>query len=233
MSDEVNFSNLTILETRRETSELEHLRVGAPEAYRAAYLTPGQYVQVRIEGHKPGFYAIANAPGAADLELLVKRGSPVSDAIVAKKTGDILEASLPMGRGYPFDQALGRDVFAIGVGSGITPLRALIQAVLKERSRYGRVRFVYGARTACAFPYESEIGSWPAHGLEVTRICSRPAENTWRGPVGRVQDVLLAEKDAPAPGGVAYVCGMKSMVADVKAALAKLGLPEDRVYQNF
>lgn len=51
--------------------------VGAPLA--AGYTVPGQFVQVKVGDSKPGFFAIASAPGAhagsGQLEFLIK-GAP-------------------------------------------------------------------------------------------------------------------------------------------------------------
>ena len=59
---------------------LEHRGLRGPPRHRArsaketadAFETAGQYVQLTIGEEKPGFYAIASAPGKATFEFLIK-----------------------------------------------------------------------------------------------------------------------------------------------------------------
>lgn len=228
------FIELTVASSHAETHELTHLSLsGATPEFLAAYQTPGQYVQIRAHGLKPGFFAIASAPGRPQTDLLIKRGSPLADAIAATPPGGLLQVSIPAGRGYPFEQARGRNLLVIGVGSGIAPLRAVIQSIISQRDDYGAVSLIYGARTPASIPYSAEMDAWQGREIEVTRICSQPAEGAWNGPVGRVQDALKSAHAQIDPRCAAFVCGMKTMVEDVKAALGNLGLPPERVFQNF
>jgi len=230
---DIPFHVLTVRSVHAETPELFNVVVEADAALRELYIIPGQYAQIKAGGLKPGFFAFASAPGDSVFQFLIKRGSPISDAIISHKTGETVQVSAPQGKGYPIGAARGRDVLLIGVGSGIAPLRALLEMLLKERAEYGKISLTYGARTQCAFPYENDFKRWVESGVSVTRICSQPRPDTWSGGVGRVQSVLLADAAPLTSGCVAFVCGMKTMVEDVKSALAQRGLPADRVFQNF
>lgn len=233
MSQPPVFHDLEVIARRQETPELTHLAVRAPADFISAYQIPGQYAQIRHGEMKPGFFALASAPGQSQFEFLIKKGSPLADALVAVLPGQTLSISLPQGKGYPLAQAQGRDVFLVGVGSGLAPLRALLQQLLKDRANYKRLALLYGCRSANAFPYSTELDAWATQGVDVTRVCSQPAVGTWEGPVGRVQQILLSRKPAIAADSVVFACGMKPMVEDVKAAVAQLGVPPERVFQNF
>jgi len=228
------FMDLTVSNSLAESHELTHMSLsGATPEFLAGYQTPGQYVQVRTGGLKPGFFAISSAPGRSQIDLLIKRGSPLADAIVSTPAGGTLQVSPPAGRGYPFEQARGRNLLVIGVGSGIAPLRAVIQSIIDKRDDYGAVSFIYGARTPASIPYKAEMDAWQKREIEVTRVCSQPGEGTWSGPLGRVHDVLVQKHAQLDPRCAAFVCGMKAMVEDVKSTLGNLGLPPERVFQNF
>jgi sulfhydrogenase subunit gamma (sulfur reductase) len=229
----MSFHKVAVAEMRNETPELLHLALRNPGAeFHAAYTAPGQYIQIRHGDLKPGFFALASGPKHGQVELLIKRGSPLTNIIADLRVGDLIEATVPQGKGYPLEQAKGRDVYLVGVGSGMAPLRALMHELLRERSAYGRIAFVYGARASGAFPYANEVDSWKNYDVDVTCACSQPAAGTWSGPVGRVQACLAAREKVDAQSAV-FVCGMKPMVEDVKAAFAKLGLADGRVFQNF
>jgi len=234
MSTPQPFTEVTVADVRAETPELTHLDLLAPSAeFLSAYTTPGQYVQIKIGENKPGFFALASAPGEERLSLLIKRGNPTADTIVSTPAGGKLQVSVPSGKGYPFELARGCDVFLIGVGSGIAPLRSVVRAMLKDRDSFRNVRLIYGARTSTSFPYAGEMQDCANRGIEVCRVCSQPHANTWNERVGRVQQALLEDFSGVSATSVAFVCGMKAMVEDVKNAFGNIGMPPERVYQNF
>jgi len=233
MSTPPMFNELELTEIHAETPELTHLELRPDPDFLAAYKTPGQYVQVKTGDHKPGFFALSSGPGEKKLSLLIKGGNPAADAILATNVGGTLQVSAPAGAGYPFDEARGRDLFLIGVGSGMAPLRAVIHAVMRDRETFKRVCFIYGARTQVSFPYQAEVGAWAEHDIDVRCVCSQPQADQWTGRVGRVQQCLLQDFTAIAPDSMVFVCGMKAMVEGVKSAFGNLGLPPERVRQNF
>lgn len=214
----------------QEGLHMRHLTLTAPESYAFGC---GQYVEVAAEGERPACFAIANGPeqrGA--MELLVKEGTGVAGRLYAALPGDAFQVSDPRGPGFPRKDLLGRNVILIGVGSGMAPLRSVIQSILASRHEYGeRVMLIYGARTPFHIPFRAEIAKWRAQ-IEVYKAMSRPADSDWSGYVGYVQHIVEG-LDLPRENAIACVCGMPAMVEAVKARLKALGIPEDDVYLNF
>jgi NAD(P)H-flavin reductase len=227
------FHPVPIAELRDETPELFHLTLQAPAEFLSAYTIPGQYVQMQLEPHKPGFFAIASGPSKERLEFLIKRGAPAADAIAAKKPGETLHVTAPSGKGYALMQAQGRDVYLVGVGSGLAPLRALMHTLLSRRSDYGKIHLLYGARKSHFFPYSTEVKQWANAGVAVTQVCSRPDAGSWSGATGHVQDYFKSTRPTVAAGSAVFVCGMKPMVEGVKAVFGEFGIGSDRIFQNF
>lgn len=227
------FHSLALAEVRPETDELVYLALTqVPAELAAVHTAAGQYVQIQEGEGKPGFFALACGPGRGRFEFLIKRGAPLADALAAKKAGDAIRLSAPAGKGYPLAQAEGKDVCLFAAGSGIAPLRAAVHAILKDRAKYGKVSLYYGVRAAKGFAFAEEMKTWAAQGVEVHRVCSQPAPGSWDGATGHVQK-LLGERKPDLSKACAFACGMKGMVEGVKAACAELGLPPERVYQNF
>lgn len=198
------------------------------------HTVPGQFVQIRVDGTGPSFFAISSAPeGGAELELLVKEGGGVAERLVTASPGAAVEISAPQGKGFPVDAFEGSDVLLFATGSAISAIRPVVHHVVKRRERFGRVVLFFGARTPHAFAYLDEIPEWERERIEVHRVISRPGtDEVWDGPVGYVQDVL-AEVSPEVGRAVALVCGVKDMHAAVSEALVSRGLPEDRVLTNF
>jgi NAD(P)H-flavin reductase len=230
-----DFASVPVLEAWDETPAFRGVRVALPPAVARAHELPGQVVKARTPLGE-AFYALASAPDpGGTAELLVKRGHKVSDALVqAAVTGRTVELTRPFGAGFHLAEAEGRDVLLFAAGSGIAPIRALVQHLITHRNRFGRVTLFYGQRHGGEFAYRSEHLEWERRGVRVV-LCPSAEDDAWQGLRGRVQEVArsLAFGGAAPGEAVAFVSGMTAMVDDVRRTLAAAGVPPDRVRANF
>ncbi|HEX9289864.1 MAG TPA: FAD-binding oxidoreductase [Anaeromyxobacteraceae bacterium] len=218
-----------------ETSSLRAIRLAlGPEASRA-HERPGQVVKVHT-GAGEAYFALASSPSAeGGVDLLVKRGGRVADAFIAAAApGAAIRLSAPFGKGFPVTEGRGRHILLFAAGSGIAPIRALVQHVLSHRDAFGRATLFYGQRHGADFAYQREHLAWERGGVRVV-LCPSQEDEAWPGVRGRVQEVArsLAFGGSPPESSVAFVCGMTAMVDDVKATLARAGIPPERVHLNF
>jgi NAD(P)H-flavin reductase len=231
------FHRVRVAEAWDETEELRGVRLELG-AIAPKHAHPGQVVKLRADhleaGHKHGYFALANAPrpdGAG--ELLLKRGAALADAIIAAAApGATLEATAPLGPGFPVEDARGRDVLLFAAGSGITPIRALLQWLLGQ-PRQGRIALYYGQRSDRDFAYVGEHQAWRAAGVHLVLCASQPSP-AWTGERGYVQVVARALNlhEISTENAVAYLCGMRSMIDAVRGELKQFGLPAARTFLN-
>jgi NAD(P)H-flavin reductase len=228
------YRRVPVLDAWDETAALRAVRVDL-EDLAASHLVPGQVVKMRTTAGE-GYYALASAP-AADrrADLLLKRGGRIADAAVAAAVpGRDLELTAPFGKGFPVAEAEGRDVLLFAAGSGIAPIRSLVQHILGRRERFGRVTLFYGQRHGADFAYGREHPAWERGGVRVV-LCPSREDDAWRGVRGYVQEVArtLAFGGSSPGDSVAFVSGMHAMVDDVRAVLAGAGVPPARVHLNL
>jgi NAD(P)H-flavin reductase len=195
------------------------------------HAVPGQYGMLALEGVGQSFFAIASPPeGEADvLEFLIKKGSGLGDALCAAPVATRVRVSRPMGTGFPLDRARGRDVVLVATGSGISPIRSLIEVIRRDRRAYGNVTLYYGARTPASFAYGNDVDGWERDGIKVVRTVSQPGDSGWTGLTGYVQTHLPAGDLGTA---VAYLCGQRQMVEAVTGVLMAAGMSSDHVFLN-
>ncbi len=230
------FEPVPVLDAWDETAAFRGVRVALPSALARAHERPGQVVKARTAAGE-AFFALASAPDpGATAELLLKRGGgKVVEALVAAaRPGASIELTRPFGAGFPLAEAEGRDVLLFAAGSGIAPVRALVQHLAEHRNRYGRVTLFYGQRHGAEFAYRAEYLDWERRGIRVV-LCPSAEDDAWQGVRGRVQEVArsLAFGGATPGESVAFVSGMTAMVDDVRRTLAAAGVPPERVRANF
>jgi NAD(P)H-flavin reductase len=194
--------------------------------------TPGQYVRLSLPGVGESMFAIASPPEpfGTRWEFLLKGGSALADALVKLKPGAQVLSRRPEGRGFPLVHARGGHVLLFATGSGISPIRSVIESIRQERSAYGQVTLYFGARTPQAFAYEDELQHWEAAGIRVVRTVSQPGASGWQGLTGYVQEHLGEQRVEET---VAFVCGQSSMVQGVIDVLRTRGLPREAIHLNY
>jgi NAD(P)H-flavin reductase len=234
---EFAFSPATVVRAWDETPGLRGLsvRLSAPRETS----NPGQALKIQSPMGE-GFFALASLldGNTGTVDLLLKRGAAIADAVIAAATpGASIETTPPLGNGFPVAQAHDRDLLVFAAGSGIAPTRALLQHVARERARFHRVTLFYGQRAQSDFAYRAEYLDWERSGIRVVLCASASGHIAPDSQVlrGRVHQVAEATHfcGGSVHSAVAFVCGMKEMVSDVKAVLAGAGLTPDRVHLNF
>jgi NAD(P)H-flavin reductase len=218
---------------RSAADGLFHLQLDVSQtALAGAHALPGQFVKLSLEGQGEGFFAIASAPHPRGviLDFLIKRGSPLADTLAALPPGSRVRLTSPSGKGFPLEKARNRSLLLFATGSGISPIRSVIEVIRRERTSFKDVTLYFGARTPDAFAYAEEMAHWQEASIEVIRTVSQPGASGWQGLTGYVQ-THVGEKDVT--GALAFLCGQKAMVQAVTDLLVQRGLPREDIYLNF
>jgi CDP-4-dehydro-6-deoxyglucose reductase len=190
---------------------------------------PGQYVEIapRREERQP--YSIASAPDAArpgSFELAV--GSDADSALGGLALGAELDVRGPLGQFYSAPTSLPQ--LFVGMGTGLAPLRAMLEAIVRRESS-ARLVVLHGARDESEILWREEWEALAARDQRVTFIPTLTrASNSWHGRRGRVQ-AHFAEIVSELGDPEIYVCGVALAVRDCRRMLVdELGVREERVF---
>jgi NAD(P)H-flavin reductase len=175
------------------------------------------------------YYSIANAPRPdRSLELHVKArdGGPVSTAMVHSATaGHRLRLGPAMGH-IALDPDSDRDLLLVAGGTGLAPLKALVDQVARQ-GPLRRVDLVVGARTEEAFYDREDLArlqeehSW----LTVTlAVSDDPSSSLPQGTAGEV-----VGRSGPWTSREVFVAGPGVMVDDTVARLLENGVRRERI----
>ena len=107
----------------------------------------GQYMQIFLAGFAPRYFSIGNAPGGDFLEFHVRNsGSPASVyATTGLKVGDQINLSGPYGEAVYVPECT-RPIVAVAGGSGLAPMKAIIEEALADPQRTAQVHLYCGGR---------------------------------------------------------------------------------------
>jgi NAD(P)H-flavin reductase len=193
---------------------------------------PGQFMMLLAPGVGEVPISISGASPDGFIAQTIRAVGPVSRALVRLDKGVIVGVRGPYGSAWPIDAAQGRDVLLVAGGIGLAPLRPVIQQLLAQRPRYGRLVALCGARTPADLLFRSDLERWRSRldvDLRVT-VDSAPAD--WRGEVGVV--TRLAPRAGIDPDNtLAMLCGPEVMMRAAAATLLDAGLGLDDIWVSM
>ena len=187
----------------------------------------GQWLKLYLPGGIDRDYSIASAPSGSRVQLLVTRveGGPGSNALHEMGIGTEMESLGPSGLFVREDAAASEPSLFVGTGSGVAPLRAMIEA----RTDAADAALLFGCRTEADLLFVDE---WRARGLRFEPTLSRGSE-AWAGKRGYVQTHLAAMLASMPSTTHVYVCGLTKMINEVRRTLKdELGVDRKRVHSE-
>lgn len=206
---------------RRETRDTRSVRLRPAKGAPPPGFLPGQFNMLYALGIGEVPLSISADGGDGSITHTIRAAGAVTGALCALKPGDQVGLRGPFGRPWPLERLEGRDVVLMAGGIGLAPLRPAVQALLKERGRYGRLFLLYGARSPADLLFARELRAW-AGRLDV-EVTVDLATKGWRGPVGVVTSLLSRPRLEPVRTA-ALLCGPEVMMRFCAGALLCLGL---------
>ena len=196
---------------------------------------PGQAVLIGAPGTQRRPYSISSSPEMAaetqTLELLiaVEADGTLGPHLRADAPGSPIELEGPLGTFlFPEELPTQRLLFVAG-GTGIAPLRAMIDHVLRGEPGY-RVSLLYSARNGDEFAFIEELRAHETGGrLELHQTVTRDDGAEWAGKRGRIGRSHFESVVHDPADTLCFVCGPRAMVNESVSTLAGLGVPAEAI----
>ena len=236
------FHPLTVARVRRETRDTIVVTFDVPGALRKQYAyEAGQHLTLRAQIGGEDLrrsYSICSAVRDGELRVAIKRcaGGRFSNwANDHLAPGVAIEVLPPAGHfALPTDPQSARRYLAFAAGSGITPIRSIVETTLAAEP-HSSFTLVYGNRSSAAVIFSDELAElkdrYPER-LNLVHVMSREHQDIelFNGRIGREKcEALFAQWIRVADHDAAYVCGPESMMHDVTAALQAHGMPRSAI----
>jgi ferredoxin-NADP reductase len=196
----------------------------------------GQAVMVGTHGQpdrRP--YSIACSPervadtGVLELLIALEDSGALADNLAPATPGTLLDVEGPMGA-FTFPEPPTSDwVLFVAGGTGIAPLRAMIDHVLRHHPDQ-QMALLYSARRSDEFAFIDELRGYARHGqMELHQTVTRDQSASWGGARGRIGRSHFETVLHDAARTVCFVCGPAPLVSESMTTLLALGVPEDQI----
>jgi NAD(P)H-flavin reductase/hemoglobin-like flavoprotein len=220
-------------ELRTPTLAVLTVRTDKPFTYQA-----GQHVSIQsARWHRVWRpYSVANAPredGTLSFHIRAVPGGWVSNALTHHtRVGDLVSLGPPQGT-MTLAAGSGNGLFCVAGGSGLAPIKALIEQVITDSTPAERrkIRLFLGARRQSEFYDLPDLGKLEASypWLRITPAVSD--EPGYSGLRGLLPDIIA--RQPPQPGDDVYISGPPVMVQTGIEVLSRTGIRNWRVHADL
>ncbi|WP_405875612.1 globin domain-containing protein [Streptomyces xanthophaeus] len=193
----------------------------------------GQYVSLETPWWPKSwrYYSPANAPrpdGTLTFHVRAVVGGSVSDALVHRSAvGDVVQLGAPMGD-MVLDAAVHRDLLCVAGGTGLAPIRAIVEEVARRGGRH-KVDLFLGARTGAELYGVDDMlrMAQQYHWLSIRGAVSHEHIPGIRGSLPQV----LAEY-GPWYQHDVFLSGPAPMVVSASETLTRHGTQPERIHHD-
>ena len=193
----------------------------------------GQFMQVTVPGIGEAPFTPSSDPkNTGSIEFTIMRAGMVTSKLHQLKEGEYLGLRGPYGKRYPIESFHGKEVYIVGGGVGLAPLRALLFALKHEIDLLNKIEVRFGARTPSDISFKKAIEDWKKWKNTNIVISVDAAEPGWTGNVGLVT-TILKDNDVNVKNSVAIVCGPPIMMKFVNKRLLDMGFADNSIYLSM
>ncbi len=237
------FESLLITHIEKSTVGSSIITFQVPPALKAKYaFIPGQYVILHREEdpQTKRCYSICNTAAEEGIQIGVKRveGGRLSPYLVDDlQVGDRLSVSRPEGSfRLHTDSLLAQSYVFIAGGSGITPIRSMIDHVLAHEPR-SKVILIYGNKQQESIIFRDYFDSISEKQRVKIIHCLDAPSAEWKGEQGlltveKITSLVQHHVEVPQRAHF-YICGPGAMMDNGVNALSSIGVKKDHVHLEY
>jgi NAD(P)H-flavin reductase len=194
----------------------------------------GQFVELTLPGQGEAPFTPSSSPTVTEkMEITIMKAGRVTALLHECSKGQPVGIRGPYGKGYPLDEFAGKEVYVVGGGVGLAPIRSLFLTLVDRIEDFKSVVCRFGARTPQDFIYKQTLfGDWQKlDGVDI-KLTVDEANGDWDGNVG-VVTTILDKKDVDVGNAVAVVCGPPIMMKFATINLLEYGFGPGRIYLSM
>ncbi|MDD5475451.1 MAG: FAD/NAD(P)-binding protein [Syntrophales bacterium] len=230
----VDVAKITTEVTTKDIKTFRFAFVNKEDEEAFAYL-PGQFAELSIFGKGESPIGIASSPtDRGYVEFTVMKAGTVTSELHNMEEGTRMGIRGPLGNTWPLEYLAGKNVVLVGGGFAFTTIRSLINYMLYEenRSRFGKITVVYGAREPGLLLYKDELALWEKRDDIEMNVTVDKGDADWKGKEGFVP-AICKEVAPSSENAVALICGPPIMIRFTLPEFFNLGFSKENIFTSL
>ena len=221
MENEYLPEKVKILERKKQTEDTFSFKLDWTPKF-----MPGQIVEISLPliGEAPFGFA---SYGKDYTEFLIRDVGNVTQRFIKEENSFYIRG--PYGHGFPLEKMEGKNIILVAGGTGIVPVKACVEYIIKNRKKYADVDLFLGFRSSDQMVFKKYFDEWKKQ-INL-HISLDKKEEGWKGPVGFVTDLLKEHKYKENTVGIS--CGPPIMMSLASKIFVKNKIPEKDVYLSL
>ncbi len=223
--------NSEIVDIIDESPTIKSFVVATEQPFKFA---TGQFVELTLPGEGEAPFTPSSSPSDTEkMEITIMNAGRVTGLLHQCAKGQKVGIRGPYGNGYPIDEFAGKEVYIVGGGVGLAPIRSLFLTLVERIEDFKGVVCRFGAKRPEDLIFkESLLGPWQEiDGVEL-RLTVDEADDGWDGNVGVVTTICAAE-DVDVKNSAAVVCGPPIMMKFATLKLLEFGFAPKDIYLSM
>jgi len=194
----------------------------------------GQFVELTLPGEGEAPFTPSSSPADTEkMDITIMKAGRVTGLLHECKKGKKVGIRGPYGNGYPIDDFVGKEVYIVGGGVGLAPIRSLFLTLVDRIKDFKSVVCRYGAKTPNDFIYKKALfGPWQKINGVNMKLTVDEANGQWNGNIGVVTNILKGD-DVDVENAVAVVCGPPIMMKFTTLKLLEFGFGAGKIYLSM
>jgi ring-1,2-phenylacetyl-CoA epoxidase subunit PaaE len=234
------FYKVHIQEVKQETAHAVSVVFEIPENLQSDFdFSAGQYITLQKEINGSTIrraYSICSTPNSGELRVAIKaveNGVFSTYATSELKAGDSIEISAPEGR-FLLKPEANKNYIGFAAGSGITPLRSMLETVL-ETQPTSTFTLVYGNKTTADtifFEALNRLKETYPNQFNLHYIYTREdVKNSLRGRIDEnVTNYIVKNRYKETSFDAAFLCGPEEMIKEASKTLEKNKIAKENIH---
>jgi NAD(P)H-flavin reductase len=223
--------NGEIVEIIDESPTIKSFVVVPQESFR---FETGQFVELTLPGEGEAPFTPSSSPSETEkMEITIMKTGRVTARLHDCQKGQKVGIRGPFGNGYPIGDFAGKEVYIVGGGVGLAPIRSLFLTLVERIKEFKSVVCRFGAKTPDDFIYKDTLfGPWQKISGVDMKLTVDEGNGEWKSHVG-VVTTILNSGDVDIKNAVAVVCGPPIMMKFVTLKLLEFGFPPESIYLSM
>lgn len=194
----------------------------------------GQFVELTLPGEGEAPFTPSSSPSVTDkMEITIMKAGHVTGLLHEASKGQKVGIRGPYGNGYPIDDFAGKEVYIVGGGVGLAPIRSLFLTLVERIKDFKAVVCRFGAKTPEDFIYKKKLfGPWQnIKGVDM-ELTVDETDGQWKGNVG-VVTTICKKGDVNVKNAVAIICGPPIMMKFATMKVIEFGFRPQDIYLSM